>query len=146
MVFWSATKSRTPTGCSLNIVFFPRILESLPHLPRQHSAANGCTKNCQPIGVTVHSHCVDSYKGILQRSNFSWTLCTFRYFSFVTLYACCMYSKCNLQKLRQHFLHCTNYGILWCRPYKYISLQNSKLPFVSKIFRFQILRSRFSCF
>ena len=25
------------TGCSLNIAFFPRILESLPPLPRQHS-------------------------------------------------------------------------------------------------------------
>ena len=24
------------TGCSLNIVFFPRILESLPPLPRRH--------------------------------------------------------------------------------------------------------------
>ena len=35
-------------------VFFPRILESLPPLPRQHSAAIGCTKNYQPIGVTVH--------------------------------------------------------------------------------------------
>ena len=39
------------TGCSLKIVFFPRILESLPPLPRQHSAAIGCTKNYQPIGV-----------------------------------------------------------------------------------------------
>ena len=38
------------TGCSLNIVgFFLRILESLPPLPRQHSAAIGCTKNCQYI-------------------------------------------------------------------------------------------------
>ena len=48
------------TGCSLNIVFFPRILESLPPLPRQHSAAIGCTKNVQPIGGTVHSHCVEN--------------------------------------------------------------------------------------
>ena len=55
------------TGCSLNIAFFPRILESLPPLPRQHSAAIGCTKNCQPIGVTVHSHCVESFEGLLQR-------------------------------------------------------------------------------
>ena len=53
------------TGCSLNIVyFFPRILESLPLLPRQHSAAIGCTKKYQPIGVTVHSHCVESFEGI----------------------------------------------------------------------------------
>ena len=32
------------TGCSLNIVFFPRILGSLPPLPRQLSTAIGCTK------------------------------------------------------------------------------------------------------
>ena len=54
------------TGCSLNIVFFPRTLESLPLPPRQHSAAIGCTKNYQPIGVTVHSHCVESFEGFLQ--------------------------------------------------------------------------------
>ena len=42
------------TGCSLNIVFFPRILESLPPIiHRQHSAAIGRTKNYQPIGVTL---------------------------------------------------------------------------------------------
>ena len=46
-------------------MFFPRILESL--LSRQHSAAIGCTKNYQPIGVTVHSHCVESFEGLLQR-------------------------------------------------------------------------------
>ena len=76
-------------GCSLNIVFFPRILESLPPLPHQHSAAIGCTKNYQPIGVTVHSHCVESFGGLLQRCrrgrgcselgkkhNFSSTHCT----------------------------------------------------------------------
>ena len=51
---------RTHTGCSLNIVFFPRILESLLPLPLQHSAAIACTKNYQPIGVIVHSHCVES--------------------------------------------------------------------------------------
>ena len=48
-------------------VFFPRILESLPPLPRQHSAAIGCTKNYQPIGVTVNLHCVESFDGFLQR-------------------------------------------------------------------------------
>ena len=47
--------------------FFPRILESLPPLPRQHSAAIGCTKNYQPIGVSVHSHCVESFEGLLQQ-------------------------------------------------------------------------------
>ena len=35
------------TGCYLNIIF-PRIFESLPPLPRQHSAL-GCTTNFQPI-------------------------------------------------------------------------------------------------
>ena len=35
----------SPTGCSLNIVFFPRILECLPPLPRQQRlAAIDCTK------------------------------------------------------------------------------------------------------
>ena len=69
--------------------FFPRILESLPPLPRQNSAAIGCTKIYQPIGVTVHSHCVESFEGLLQRCwrgrssselwkkhNFYWTPCT----------------------------------------------------------------------
>ena len=46
---------------------FPRILECLPPLPRQHSAAIGCTKYFQPIGVTVHSHCVETFEGLLQR-------------------------------------------------------------------------------
>ena len=56
-----------PTGCSLNIVIFPWILEILPPLPRQHWAAIGCTKNHQPIGVTVHSQCVDSFEDLLQQ-------------------------------------------------------------------------------
>ena len=71
--------------CSLNIVFFPGILDNLPPLPRQHSAANGRTKNYQPLGVTVHSQYVESFEGLLQRCrlqwivkkhNFSWTPCT----------------------------------------------------------------------
>ena len=49
------------TGCSLNIVFSPRILESLPPLPRLDSAAMVVQKNFQPIGVTIHSHCVESF-------------------------------------------------------------------------------------
>ena len=49
------------------LCFFPRILDSLPHLTRQHSAAIGCTKKYQPIGVTVHSHCAESFEGLLQR-------------------------------------------------------------------------------
>ena len=50
-------------------VFFPRILEILPPLPRQlllSSAAIGCTKNYQPIGVTVYTHCVEGFEGLLQ--------------------------------------------------------------------------------
>ena len=43
------------TGCSLNIAFFSRISNILRILPRQHWAAIGCTENCQPIRVTVHS-------------------------------------------------------------------------------------------
>ena len=35
--------------------FFRGILESLPPLPRQHLASIGCTKNYQPIGVTVYT-------------------------------------------------------------------------------------------
>ena len=50
------------TGCSLNIDFFPKILEIFPPLPRQHSAVVGCTKIDQPIGVTVHSHCLESFE------------------------------------------------------------------------------------
>ena len=46
-------------------MFFPRILVSLPPLPRQPSAAIGCTKNYQPIGVTAH--CDESFEGLLQR-------------------------------------------------------------------------------
>ena len=51
------------TGC-LNIVCFPRIIESFPPLPRQHSAVIGCTKNYQLIGVIVHSQCVESFEGL----------------------------------------------------------------------------------
>ena len=46
------------------LCFFPRILESLPSLPRQHSAVIGCTKNYKPIGVTVYSHCVEGFEGL----------------------------------------------------------------------------------
>ena len=50
---------RNIQGVYLILCFFPRILESLPPLPHYHSAAIGCT-NFQPIGVTVHSHCVEN--------------------------------------------------------------------------------------
>ena len=46
-------------------VFF-RTLKSLPPLPRQYSAAIGCTKIYQSMGVAVHSHCVGSFEGLLQ--------------------------------------------------------------------------------
>ena len=58
---------RYATECSLNIVFFPKIFNILRSLPRQHWAAIGCTKNYQPIGMTVHLHCVESFEGLLQR-------------------------------------------------------------------------------
>ena len=48
-------------------VFFPRIIESLPSIPRKHSAVIGCIKNYQPIGETVHSDCLESFEGLLQR-------------------------------------------------------------------------------
>ena len=51
------------TGCLLDIAFFPRILQSLPPLP----IYIGCTKNYQPIGLTVHSHCIESFEGLLQQ-------------------------------------------------------------------------------
>ena len=55
-------------------------------LPRQHSAAIGCTKIHNLIGMTVHSYCVESIDGLLQlcrrgcskcgkKHNFSWTPC-----------------------------------------------------------------------
>ena len=42
----------------------------LQPLPRKHWAAIGCTEIGQigqPIGVTVHSHCVESFKKLLQQ-------------------------------------------------------------------------------
>ena len=39
----------------IKIVFSPRILKSLPPLPRQNSAVIGCTINYQPIGVTMYT-------------------------------------------------------------------------------------------
>ena len=70
-------------------VFLPRILESLPPLPRQHSVAIGCSKNYQPKGVTMYTRIAVralkvSYSdacegGVLQwnvkKHNFSWTPC-----------------------------------------------------------------------
>ena len=47
------------------ILFF--FLESLAPLPCQHSAAIGLKKKYQPIGFTVHKHCVESLEGILQQ-------------------------------------------------------------------------------
>ena len=48
--------------------FFFQEFSKVCHLSlAQHLAAIGCTKNYQPIGVTVHSHCVVSFGGLLQR-------------------------------------------------------------------------------
>ena len=54
------------TGCSLNIVLFPK---NSRKSTTSSSPALGCycsTKNYQPI-VTVHSHCVESFEGLLQQ-------------------------------------------------------------------------------
>ena len=40
------------TGCSSNIVFFPRNFNILRPLPRQDRTSIGCTENDQPIRVT----------------------------------------------------------------------------------------------
>ena len=45
-------------GCSEELCFFPRMFNILRL--RQHWAVIGCTKNGQPIGVTVHSHYFES--------------------------------------------------------------------------------------
>ena len=42
-------------GVHLILCFFPRIIESLQPLPRQHFAVIGCTKNYQPIEVTAYT-------------------------------------------------------------------------------------------
>ena len=42
-----------------NIYFF----KEFPNIfPRQHWVTIGCTENSQPKGLTVHSHCVESFK------------------------------------------------------------------------------------
>ena len=56
--------SESIQGFHLILCFFSRILEILPTLLHQHSAAIGCTKKYQPIGVTVLSHCVEIFEGL----------------------------------------------------------------------------------
>ena len=49
---------------------FYRITSAELHKCSRKSAsagAIGCTKNNQPMGVTVHLHCVESFEGLLQR-------------------------------------------------------------------------------
>ena len=53
-VFWKNCFFLTYRVLIKYCVFSPKILESLPPLPRQHSTAIGCTKNYQPIGETVY--------------------------------------------------------------------------------------------
>ena len=48
------------------VVFHEFPLSVLPP-PRKDLAAIGCSEIGRPIGVTVHSHCVDSFKGLLQQ-------------------------------------------------------------------------------
>ena len=66
------------TGCSLIIVFFSLNTRKFASSPfRQHSAAIGCTKNYQPLGVTVHSYSVESLEWIVEKHIFSWTPCKY---------------------------------------------------------------------
>ena len=46
---------------------FSKNFRKFAPLPRQHSAAMGCAKNYQPMEATVHSHCVESFGGLLKR-------------------------------------------------------------------------------
>ena len=47
---------------------FRKFLEKTQYLMNTlYLAVIGCTKNHQPIEVTVHSHCVESFEGLLQR-------------------------------------------------------------------------------
>ena len=55
------------TGCSLNIVFFSKNSRKFATSPSQALGCYMLYKNYQPIGVTVHSHCVESFEGLLQR-------------------------------------------------------------------------------
>ena len=48
----------------MNVVF---VTELVIWLQGVHLAAIGCTKNYQPIGVAVHSYCVESLEGLSQQ-------------------------------------------------------------------------------
>ena len=63
-IFCNVTKAFDVTGCSFNIVFLFKNSRKFATTP---SPAIDCTKNYQPIGVTVHLHCVESFEGLLQR-------------------------------------------------------------------------------
>ena len=58
---------QTSTGCSLNIVFFPKNSLKFPTSPSLALVCYWLYKKGQPIGATVHSHCVENFEGLLQR-------------------------------------------------------------------------------
>ena len=50
------------------MVFFSKKVHYIATFPSQALAAIGCTENCQPIGVAVHFHCVQSLGNDEQRN------------------------------------------------------------------------------
>ena len=54
---------RATTGCSLNVVFFFQEFWKVCHLSLASTRLLLFTKHYQPIGVTVHSHYVESFEG-----------------------------------------------------------------------------------
>ena len=60
-------KKKNVQGVHLILCFFFKNSRKFATTP---STARGCYwlyKNYQPIGVTVHSHCVESFDGLLQQ-------------------------------------------------------------------------------
>ena len=54
-------------GVQEKLCFFHEFSIPVLPLPRKDLAAIGCTEIGQPTGVTVHSHCVESFVNPLQR-------------------------------------------------------------------------------
>ena len=57
----------TYTGCSLNIEFFPKNSQKFATSPSLALRCYWLYKKGQPIGGTVHSHCVENFEGLLKR-------------------------------------------------------------------------------
>jgi len=54
------------TGCSLNIVFFPKNSQKFATSPSLALVCYWLYKKGQPIGATVHSHCIENFDGHLK--------------------------------------------------------------------------------